>query len=153
MCIFLREDVDQHELIQPSSKQETSTEFKKPIEAKGDFNRVAIDPRVADRTMCIRVEMSPEEQAELLQFLDKNSDVFTWSTSDLIGVSREVIEHKLQVNPNVKPKKQKLHKMSEEKIKAVKAEVQWLLGAGFIREVQYPQWLANIVMVCNKNGK
>jgi hypothetical protein len=39
--------------------------------------------------------MSPEEQVELLQFLDKNSDVFAWSTSDLVGVSREVIEHKL----------------------------------------------------------
>jgi hypothetical protein len=42
---------------------------------------------------------------ELLAFLDKNSDVFTWSTSDLIGISRDIIEHKLQVNPNVKPKK------------------------------------------------
>jgi hypothetical protein len=39
--------------------------------------------------------MSPEEKAELLQFLDKNSDVFAWSTSDLVGVSREVIEHKM----------------------------------------------------------
>jgi hypothetical protein len=28
-----------------------------------------------------------------------------------------------------------------------------LLDAGFIREVKYSQWLANIVMVCKKNGK
>jgi hypothetical protein len=62
---FLREDVDQHEPVQPSSKQETSAEFKKPIEAEGDFNRVAIDPRVPDRTVCIGAKMSPEEQAEL----------------------------------------------------------------------------------------
>jgi hypothetical protein len=53
----------------------------------------------------------------------------------------------------VKPKKQKLRKLSEGKIKAVKAEVQWLLDAGFIREVRYPQWLANVVMVHKKNGK
>jgi hypothetical protein len=97
--------------------------------------------------------MSLEEQAELLQFLNKNINVFAWSTSDLLGVSREVIEHKLQVNPNVKPKKQKLHKMSKEKVEATKAEVQWLLDVGFIREVTYPQWLANVVMVCKKNGK
>jgi DNA-binding transcriptional MerR regulator len=102
--------------------------------------------------MCIRAEMSPEEQAKLLQLLDKNSDVFAWSISDL-GVSREVIKHKLQVNPNAKPKKQKLHKMSEEKIEAMKAEVQRLLHAEFIREVTYPQWLANVVMVRKKNGK
>jgi hypothetical protein len=35
--------------------------------------------------------------------------------------------------------------MSELKVKARKAEVQQLLDAGFIREVSYPQWLANIV--------
>jgi hypothetical protein len=89
---FLREDV---EYEQPSSKQEISVEFKKAIEAEGDFTKVPLNPRVPDRTVCIGVEMSPEEQAELLQFLDKNNDVFAWSTSDLIGVSREVTEHKL----------------------------------------------------------
>jgi hypothetical protein len=44
----------------------------------------------------------------------------------------------LQVHLNVKPKKQKLYKMSEEKVKTAKAEVQRLLGAWFIREVTYP---------------
>jgi hypothetical protein len=43
--------------------------------------------------------------------------------------------------------------MSEEKIEVVKAEVQCLLDAGFIKEVTYPQWLANVVMVRKKNGK
>jgi hypothetical protein len=114
---------------------------------------VALDPRVADRTMCIGAEMSPEEQAKLLQFLDKNSDIFGWSTSNLIGVSRQIIEHKLQGNPNVKPKKQKLRKISEEKIEVVKAEVQRLLDTRFIKEVTYSYWLTNIVMVRKKNGK
>jgi hypothetical protein len=43
--------------------------------------------------------------------------------------------------------------MSEEKVEAKKAEVQGLLDVGFIREVTYPQWLANVVMVHKKNGK
>jgi hypothetical protein len=102
---FLREDTEQHEQEQPLSMREISTEFKKAIEADGDFKRVALDPRVPDKSVCIGTKMSPQGQAELLQFLDKNIDVFTWSTSDLVGVSREVIEHKLQVNPHVKPKK------------------------------------------------
>jgi hypothetical protein len=133
---FLKEDLDQSE--QPSLKHETSPEFEKAIEAKGGFTRLALDSRVPDKTMCIRAEISLEEQAELLQFLDRNRDVFAWSTSDLIGVSREVIEHKLQVNPNAKLKMQKLRKMLEEKIEAGKAEVQRLLDAGFISEVTYP---------------
>jgi hypothetical protein len=49
--------------------------------------------------------MAAEEKVELLAFLDKNNDVFAWSTSDLIGVSRDIIEHKLQVSPTAKPRK------------------------------------------------
>jgi hypothetical protein len=69
------------------------------------------------------METSQEEQTELLAFLDKNSDVFTWSTSDLVGVSGDIIEHMLHVNPSVKPRKQKLQKMSKEKVVAAKVEV------------------------------
>jgi hypothetical protein len=43
--------------------------------------------------------------------------------------------------------------MPEEKVEEVKAKVQRLLNTGFIREVTYPQWLANVVVVCKKNGK
>jgi hypothetical protein len=68
-------------------------------------------------------QSTTEEQVGLLAFLDKNSNVFAWSTSDLIGVSRVIIEVRLQVNANVKPKKQKFYKMSEERVKAAWAEI------------------------------
>jgi hypothetical protein len=73
----------------------------------------------------------------------------------LIGVSRDIIEHKLQASPNTKLKKKKLHKTSQEKVATAKAEVQRLLDADFIREVTYPQWLANVVTVRKrmKNGE
>jgi hypothetical protein len=43
----------------------------------------------------ISQDLSPREETELLSFLDKNNDVFTWQTSDFTGVSRSIIEHKL----------------------------------------------------------
>jgi hypothetical protein len=43
--------------------------------------------------------------------------------------------------------------MSDKKVAIVEAEVQRLLDAGFIRELQYPTWLTNVVMVKkNVNG-
>jgi hypothetical protein len=89
---------------------------------------------------------------ELLAFLDKNNAIFAWSTSNLIDVSRDIIEHRLQVSLNANPRKQKLHKMSYEIVEVTKAE-QRLLDTSFIREVTYSQWLANVVMVWKKNGK
>jgi hypothetical protein len=41
----------------------------------------------------------------------------------------------------------------DEKVAVAKAKVQRLLGAGFIHELQYPCWLANVVMVKKKDGK
>jgi len=79
--------------------------------------------------------------------------VFAWLANDLRGVSRDIIEHKLDIDPKIKPKKQKLRKMSDDKVAAVKAEVQRLLDAKVIREVKYPTWLANTVPVKKKNGK
>ena len=40
-----------------------------------------------------------------------------------------------------------------ERNKAITEEVEKILIAGFIREVYYPKWLANVVMVKKSNGK
>jgi hypothetical protein len=50
-------------------------------------------------------------------------------------------------------KKQRLQKMSEEKVKAVEAKMQRLQDTKVIIEVKYPVWLANTVPVKKKNGK
>jgi hypothetical protein len=42
--------------------------------------------------------------------------------------------------------------MSDDRIKSAEAEVQKLLDARIIREVQYLVWVANVVMVPKKNG-
>ena len=88
-----------------------------------------------------------------MEFLQSNKDVFAWSSNDLGGVSRDIIEHKLDVDPKVSQKKQKLRKLAEDKVQTAKIEVQRLLDAKVIREVQFTTWLANIVMVRKKNGK
>jgi hypothetical protein len=100
----------------------------------------------------IGTEVSAEEEGKLLQFLHHNQDVFAWSKSDLTGVHRSVIEHALNTDPNVKPKLQRQRPMSGDRVKSAEAEVRKLLDARIIREVQYPVWVANVVMVLKKNG-
>jgi hypothetical protein len=68
-------------------------------------------------------------------------------------VDRSIIEHALNVDPRVRPRKQKLRKMSEDKAEGAKAEVKRLLTAKVIREVAYPELLSNTVMVKKSNGK
>jgi hypothetical protein len=67
--------------------------------------------------------------------------------TDLTGVHRSVIEHALNIDPKVKLKLQRQRPMSGDRVKSAEAEVQKLLDARIIREVQYPMWVANVVMV------
>jgi hypothetical protein len=43
--------------------------------------------------------------------------------------------------------------MSDDKAEGARNEVKRLLSAGVIREVTYPEWLANTLMVKKANGK
>jgi hypothetical protein len=122
------------------------------IAADGETKKVYLD-YMPDRAVTIGAHLNPEEEKELIQFLNKNKDVFAWSAKDLQGIDRDIIEHTLETDEKIASKKQKLRKMSEEKVKAVEAEVQRLQDAKVIREVKYPVWLANTVPVKKKNGK
>jgi len=61
----------------------------------------------------------------------------------MTGISTEVISHELNVDPTFKPVKQKRQKHGPDRAEAVNVKVVRLLKAGLIREVKYPDWLAN----------
>jgi hypothetical protein len=75
------------------------------------------------------------------------------TANDLCGVNRDVIEHSLNVDLAIRPRKQKLQKMFHDKAEGARNEVKRLLSAEVIREVTYPEWLAHIVMVKKAIGK
>ena len=88
-----------------------------------------------------------------MKFLKKNLDFFAWSHEDMPGIDRRVIEHSLNIYATKKPIQQKRRVSAPEQNKAIMEEVEKLLTAGFIREVYYPKWLVNVVMVKKSSGK
>jgi hypothetical protein len=68
------------------------------------------------------------------------------------GIPREVIGHKLRINPAFKPIKQKERRYTSERRETIWVEVNKLLEVGFIRPVDYPIWLANPVLVEKPDG-
>ena len=80
-------------------------------------------------------------------------DVFAWDAYEASGVDPDFICHHLNVNPSVTPKKQPPRRPSKEHANAVKGEVMKLKKAGAIKEVFYPEWLANTIVVKKKSEK
>ena len=62
-----------------------------------------------------------------------------------------MITHRLNVSPSYKPIHQKKKVFAPEQDNAIKEEVHKLVTTEFIREVYYPDWLANVVVVKKAN--
>ena len=95
----------------------------------------------------ISSKLADDHNSLLTQFLRQNKDVFTWKQADMGGIDLAIITHRLNVSPYFKPVKQKRRSFAPERQKAINEEVAKLLQAGAIREVEYPEWLANVVLV------
>ena len=70
-----------------------------------------------------------------------------------LGVDLEFIMQRLNVDPLYSPKKQKLRRLTKPHMEAMKEEVEKLKQVGVIKEVFFPNWLANTMIVKKKNGK
>ncbi|GKV26840.1 hypothetical protein SLEP1_g36064 [Rubroshorea leprosula] len=121
-----------------------------PVE---DVEEVLIVDRDPSRKTQIGTRLNPEERAELIAFLRANNDVFAWTSADMPEIPKSVSQHKLNTNPLKKPVAQKRRLFGGERLQAIKEEVEKLLQAGFVRKVDYCEWVANPVLVKKANGK
>ena len=121
-----------------------------PVE---ELEEISLDESRPERTTRMGTLASPLIRQDLAVFLRINQDVFAWGHEDMPGIDPSVIVHRLNVNPTSSPIRQKKRVFAQERDKAIAEEVRKLLEAGFIREVFYPDWLANVVMVKNSIGK
>ena len=95
--------------------------------------------------------MSEEEKAELILLLKKFRDAFAWDYNEMPGLDLGLGVHTLNVDPGAKPVDQPtrvFHTKIEENI--VK-EVHKLLVVVFIKPIQHPRWLSNIMPIKKKN--
>ncbi|KAH6761645.1 hypothetical protein C2S52_019078 [Perilla frutescens var. hirtella] len=143
-------EVNQIEAGSTSSGAEDRSYEEPKVE---DLDEIQIHPEHPDHKVSIGSRLTSNIREQLIEFLKEHHDCFAWSFEDMTGIDPSIITHKLQVDPDKTPIKQKIRKFAPERNKIVDEEVDKLLKNGHIREVHYPEWLANVVVVKKKNGK
>ena len=116
------------------------------------LEKIVIDDDL-EKFFQVEVQLPPREKEELIVFLKRNIDEFAWSAYEAPGLNPNFIYHHLNVNLSVIPKKQPLRRLSKDHFDAVKDKVIKLKQSGVIKEMFYPKWLANTVVVKKKSGK
>ena len=64
-----------------------------------------------------------------------------------------IASHRLNILPSSRPIRQKVRRFQPEKQRIIQDEIVKLLVAEFIREGEYLDWLANVVVVSKKRRK
>uniref|UniRef100_A0A2N9I3J5 Uncharacterized protein n=1 Tax=Fagus sylvatica TaxID=28930 RepID=A0A2N9I3J5_FAGSY len=105
------------------------------------------------RYFLLGASLSHELRDGLTALLMEYSDVFAWNPYEAPGVDPAFACHSLNVDPLIRPVVQKGRWISPLHQEAVCEEVNRLFEARAIREILYPTWLSNTVVVKKKNGK
>uniref|UniRef100_A0A2N9ENL2 RNA-directed DNA polymerase n=1 Tax=Fagus sylvatica TaxID=28930 RepID=A0A2N9ENL2_FAGSY len=110
------------------------------------------DPNV-HRSVSISASLSIEERMHLVKLLKEYQDVFAWQYDEMPGIDPKLVAHSLNVEPDTRPVVQSMRTFHPEVEAQITQEVKKLLSAGFIKPIQHPRWLSNIVPVKKKNGQ
>jgi hypothetical protein len=106
------------------------------------------------RPTFISADLQPDFREELIKLLKEYRDCFAWDYSEMPGLDRSIVEHRLPIKTGFKPYKQPPRKIYKDEVLAyVNKEVERLLDANFVRPCRYAEWISNIVPVYKKNGK
>ncbi|PKA64913.1 RNA-directed DNA polymerase like [Apostasia shenzhenica] len=124
-----------------------------PVTPQEGVIGIALGGEGSSKIVNVSSFLNEKQQAEVTALLFGYIDVFVWSSEDVTGMDRAVCEHHLNVSQAVATVAQKKRVMAGERQDAIKEEITKLLRAGYIREVQYPRWLTNVIMVRKASGK
>nr|GEX59726.1 reverse transcriptase domain-containing protein [Tanacetum cinerariifolium] len=120
-------------------EEESSEEAKEVVATE----EVLVNLSFPDQRVTIGRRFSKACKDQLRCLLKDNIVDFAWEPSDMTGVSRQVIEHMLNV---------KRRTFSAKKSRVVTNEVAEWVKAGIVRLVRYPTYISNPVLVKKGDG-
>jgi hypothetical protein len=96
------------------------------------------------------LEIDPRN--EMIGLLKEYLDCFAWNYTEMTGLSREIVEHRLPIKSIFRPFKQKARTFRPDLLPRIKDEIHRLLEANFIRPRRYAESVSNIVPVEKKES-
>ncbi|GAA0164636.1 hypothetical protein LIER_20228 [Lithospermum erythrorhizon] len=111
-----------------------------------DLEAVAFDDGRPDRVFRIGTRLGEEHRRALVALIRRYEEVFAWGPEDMPGMDQDIALHKLHIDPSFKPVKKKKINFLDDKNRAIQKEVEELVATKAMRELQFPEWIVNVVM-------
>jgi hypothetical protein len=116
-------------------------------------DKVDIGPGDKPRPTFISKKLNPELREVMIVLLREYTDCFAWDYTEMPGLDRSIVEHRLPLKLGFRPFQQRARQMKAEVLEEVKKEVEKMIAASFIRPCRYTEWISSIVPVQKKDGQ
>lgn len=103
-------------------------------------------------TLHVAKSLKEQEKPKFIKLFEGRQIKFSWSYVDMIGIDLDLIMHHLSLPPGVKLVKKKSRKMHPHITLLVKEKLKIFFDVGFIRPIDYVEWISNIVSVSKLDG-
>jgi hypothetical protein len=104
------------------------------------LEEVDIEDGDKPRPTFIIANLDSSFRKELIKLLKEYKDCFAWDYSEMPGLDRSIVEHRLPIKPGFRPYMQHPRKIyKDEVLDDVKKEVERLIEANFIRPCRYAE--------------
>ena len=124
------------------------------IQLEEDLGQINLGAELgSQKFVFISSQLIVQEKEQLVALLKKYMDVFAWTYGEMFGLDPGLVVHSLNVNPGVKPVVQPAKVFHTNVEAQITQEVKKLLATSFIKPIQHPKWLSNIIPVKKKNGQ
>lgn len=101
----------------------------------------------------ISTDLDMKEKSDLVRLFRRNNRVFTWSINQMLRVDPWVAFHRIDMDLNTNLIRQRPYWLALYIREKMDKEGDHLLSANFIKHVEYPKWVFNIVLVLKKIDK
>ncbi|KAK1649246.1 hypothetical protein QYE76_067051 [Lolium multiflorum] len=94
------------------------------------------------RPTFISRKLDPQLRGQMIALLKEYPDCFAWDYTEMPGLDRSIIEHRLPLKKGFRPFQQRARQMKAEILEEVKKEIEKMLAAGPYRHAG-PAWISH----------
>jgi hypothetical protein len=89
----------------------------------------------------------------MIALLKEYADCFAWDYTEMPGLDRSIVEHRLPLKKGFRLFQQRARQMKAEVLEEVKKSAEKMLEAEFIRPFRYAEWISSVGPVRKKDGR
>ena len=106
-----------------------------------------------DKIVYVGAQLDIDQVEKLRRLLMKYRDVLAWNYTDLKGIPPHITQHTIPLIEGARPKACRPYPMNPKYAEKVKEELNKLLEAGFIYEIEHSEWVSPIAIDPKKTRK